>query len=218
MARVPAHKRVEQARRLVSVDDARRLYHDWARDYDSDIADELRFTGGDRIAALLAAHAPSSSIKVLDIGCGTGLVGAALGQHGFTDVDGLDLSAAMLAAARDKRIYGTLIEADLMQPLALADGCYDAVICAGTFISGHVDASRMGEIVRLIRPGGHLACVIAEGFWHDGGFAERLAELQSVGTLAIVHDTIEPVAEKDAGEAHFVVAAISGDPDQLSPS
>ena len=83
MARLPPAARVRQARQLTSVEDARKLYRDWARDYDADIAGALQFTGGADVARLLARFVPDVSASVIDIGCGTGLVGAEMRELGY---------------------------------------------------------------------------------------------------------------------------------------
>ena len=49
-------------------------------------------------------------MRILDAGAGTGLLGAALVERGFTSLDALDLSPAMLAEAGRKGIYGSLVE------------------------------------------------------------------------------------------------------------
>ena len=43
--------------------------------------------------------------KVLDFGCGTGLVGKYMSENGFDKIDGLDASQAMLNEAAHKGIY-----------------------------------------------------------------------------------------------------------------
>ena len=70
---------------------------------------------------------------VMDIGCGTGLVGEALVKYGYTNFDGADFSPGMLQVARQRNIYQQLIQADLTQKTNIADASYIAVICAGIF-------------------------------------------------------------------------------------
>ena len=56
---------------------------------------------------------PRSAPPLLDLGCGTGLVGAICADPKLGPMTGIDISPSMLAQARQKSIYAELIEADL---------------------------------------------------------------------------------------------------------
>jgi predicted TPR repeat methyltransferase len=200
---------VERARSLASPVEARALYSEWASHYDRDVYDGLKVTGTARIAALLGAHLTDRSAGVVDLGCGTGAAGAELKRAGFEHIDGLDLSPEMLAVARSKAIYRHLIAADLLAPLAVADGAYDAAISAGTFTTGHVGATALPEVIRIVRPQGLIACVVAHSFWQSGGFEAMLGELAAAGRIRVLHDSLEPVRQDGPPEGHFLVLSRS---------
>ena len=103
-----ADDRIRRARSLRSVADAANVYDEWAPDYDADVFGRLGFTGSNRIADLLIAHLDDADAAVLDLGCGTGAVGARLAKGAIGRIDGVDLSPAMLALARTTRAYGML--------------------------------------------------------------------------------------------------------------
>jgi predicted TPR repeat methyltransferase len=85
------------------------------------------------VADGLRRHAPHARLDILDIGCGTGLVGVAVRDLAGR-LDGADLSPAMLEKAEAKTVYDGLFQADLMSCMAgRADG-YDAVLAAATLI------------------------------------------------------------------------------------
>jgi ubiquinone/menaquinone biosynthesis C-methylase UbiE len=80
--------------------------------------------------AVLSMLGDVSGCRVLDAGCGAGAHAAALIERGAT-VEGLDLSAGLLAIAR--RRLGpdvSLRQADLSQPLPCADNRFDAVLAS----------------------------------------------------------------------------------------
>ena len=201
MSRRSAERRIEKARALEGADQTQAFYRDWASSYDVDIAGELKFIGPARIAEVLANHVADKTAPVIDLGCGTGLVGEAMTALGFTGIDGLDLSPDMLEVARAKGVYREMIEADLLAPLAIPAGTYSAAVSAGTFTTGHVDASALPEIARIIRPGGIVACVIADAFWHTGGFAKAMDD----GPFEVVHESLEPIVEGGPPQGRYVV-------------
>lgn len=211
MARSPAENRVQQARNLKTVEEARALYRAWAAEYDDDIAGELKFTGGADIAELLTEWLTNKSSRIIDLGCGTGLVGAELQRLGYFELDGLDLSPEMLEVARSKNIYRNLIEADLMQPLDMADATYDGAISAGTFTAGHVHAGRLREIVRIIKPGGWLAFVVASDYWHSGGFAGMFKRWELDPRIVSLRNNVRAISRTDTAKAHFCLAMV-GEP------
>ncbi|MGE0419862.1 MAG: methyltransferase domain-containing protein [Acetobacteraceae bacterium] len=67
---------------------------------------------------------------VLDLGCGTGLVGLALGDLPLGPITGVDASPGMLAHAHRKGLYAELIEADLMTMLARESRRWPLIIAA----------------------------------------------------------------------------------------
>lgn len=72
------------------------------------------------------------SARVLDAGCGTGLIGDALHILGYGKLYGCDLSQAMIEIAKSKGIYKQLLHADLCQVLPYEDDEFDATTCLGT--------------------------------------------------------------------------------------
>ncbi|MFJ4468577.1 class I SAM-dependent methyltransferase [Streptomyces sp. NPDC089424] len=98
--------------------------------------------------------------RVLDAGCGTGRalppLRAAVGASGV--VLGVDLTPAMLRAAaragRDRD--GRLLLADVAA-LPLRSESLDAVFAAGLIAHLPHPARNLGELARVVRPGGRLA-------------------------------------------------------------
>ena len=123
--------------------------------------------------------------SVLDVGCGTGLVGVSLSQLGFVHLDGLDFSSHMLKEAQRKGVYRELIQADLNESLDLTPSTYGAAISCGTFTHGHVDANALDRIAPLLKPGAIFACTIHQAVWEAAGFARTLERLGSNGTLVV---------------------------------
>jgi predicted TPR repeat methyltransferase len=109
----------------------RDLFDQYAARFDSDLEGQLGYRTPGLLAALLQAHgiAPDATRRVLDLGCGTGLSGVALKPFA-TRLAGLDLSPRMLAAARERGIYDTLDEADLLEWLPRHRARFDLIVAA----------------------------------------------------------------------------------------
>ncbi|MET0291986.1 MAG: bifunctional 2-polyprenyl-6-hydroxyphenol methylase/3-demethylubiquinol 3-O-methyltransferase UbiG [Steroidobacteraceae bacterium] len=99
-----------------------------------------------------------AGLRVLDVGCGGGLLCEALAARGAT-VTGIDLSPGMIevarlhAAERGVRISYQVAEA---ASLLDADEPFD-VVCCMEMLEHVPDAGLvLGQLGRLVRPGGHL--------------------------------------------------------------
>ncbi len=126
---------------------------------------------------------------VLDVGCGTGLVGVALRALGVDAIDGLDLSPEMLDEARTKvdgdgsPVYGDLHVGDLTAVLDLPDGGVASVVSAGTFTHGHVGPGAFDELYRVARPGALFAIGVNPDHFESHGFAGRFAADVDAGRI-----------------------------------
>jgi len=96
---------------------------------------------------------------VLDVGCGSGVVALTAARAGAT-VTGVDLTPELVAHARENASLAGLAiewrEGDV-EELPFADGVFDAVVSQ----FGHMFAPRpevaVGEMLRVLRPGGTVA-------------------------------------------------------------
>ncbi|XP_076381192.1 18S rRNA (guanine-N(7))-methyltransferase [Megalopta genalis] len=67
------------------------------------------------------------SFLLLDIGCGSGISGSVIEEHGHTWV-GIDISTAMLGVALEREVEGDLIIGDMGQGMPFKPGCFDGAI------------------------------------------------------------------------------------------
>ena len=116
---------------------SKELYDRWAPYYDKELT-ENQYVTPFRCAKILSDLINNKKIRILDVGCGTGLLGFSLRKFGFTTLDGLDLSEEMLKIAAEKKIYQNLFNIDLNK-LSSFQKKYDAIIAAGVISPTHAN-------------------------------------------------------------------------------
>ena len=192
---------LKRAYALSSAPEARVLYNEWATSYDKHLTEEEYAFPEHAASALIAAidiGQDISQLRILDAGCGTGLVGIALSKYGAIKIDGLDISPGMLEIARQSGVYEELEEADLTKPIARGDGKYDAVLCVGTLTKGHVGPDpALSEFVRITKRGGFIVATVLDEIWESAGFRAKVDDLVSLGKVEIMQSTLVGV-RKDA--------------------
>lgn len=118
---------------------------------------------------------------VADIGCGTGVVArraaTRLGSSG--SVVGVDRNDAMLAVAR--RVAPAIAwRRDVAEALAIADGTVDRVVCAFALMFFDDRRAAVGEMARVLRPGGSAAVATWADLDESPGYAAMVELLDRV--------------------------------------
>ncbi len=174
----------------------RDLFDGFAERFDADLAGGLDYrTPALLAAALREAGAPEGQGRGLDLGCGTGLSGAALAPL-VQRLEGLDLSPRMLAQARRRGVYAALHLADLVEWLPAHPGAFDLVAAADVLnYLGDLRPALAG-IAAALRPGGLAAFSLEAGegapftlgatmrYRHDPAHAALLAAAAGLGVVA----------------------------------
>ncbi len=133
----PGQSLLENAYLLETPNDNIAYYGRLADSYDTEFASSLGYALPKIIADRFATLHTERDNPVIDIGCGTGLIGEQLTIPGLV-LDGLDISQAMLDIAKQKQCYRNLFTADLTKPLKFDMAQYAVVLSSGTFTHGHL--------------------------------------------------------------------------------
>lgn len=126
------------------------------------------------MALLTQVAAPQHhSLDVIDLGCGTGLVGVAIAPFSRA-LTGVDLSPRMVEKSRERGVYSKVVCDDIVRMLAdWPDHSVDVLTSADVFIYiGKLEAV-MSQAQRVLRPGGRIAFSV-ETLPADAGQPYRL--------------------------------------------
>jgi predicted TPR repeat methyltransferase len=107
------------------------------------------------------------SARVLDLGCGSGLVGAELQKHGYNAFTGVDISEASLRIAKGRNVYvrlkvGNLSEC-LVPKVLPRESMFNLLVCVGT--TSYLSPDVLNGWSRLVRPGGILVLTHKTEVW-----------------------------------------------------
>ena len=169
-----------------------KFYDDWADTYDEDLVVVGNYTGHIKCVEAFLKLELNRNISILDLACGTGLLGEEVGQHGYELVDGLDASLGMLGQARKQGIFRDYILAvvEELGSIPINDETYDVIMSSNGFAPGQIYPSAFPEILRVLRPGGYLIWTMREGYHHRSQrFAlmdNEIQDLQKTGAAELV--------------------------------
>jgi len=172
------HPRVFNALHATNQEELEELYRVWASNYDHDVVEVIGYVGHSITTALLLKYVDNSKSKILDAGCGTGLVGEILFEKNFNNIVGIDFSQPMLDQALEKNVYQSLNLADLTEKLTFKDNTFDAIVCAGTFTCGHVGPEAFSELIRVTKTGGYISFTVRDQEWDHLPYEKTIKELE----------------------------------------
>jgi predicted TPR repeat methyltransferase len=160
----------------------RRLFDQYAARYDTALTEQLHYRGPAILcdamkSALRDLERPMWFDALLDLGCGTGLVGAAFRPFAAHLV-GVDLSPAMVARAQAKDLYDRLVVGSLSNVLAdeIARGAkYDLVLAADVFVYVNDLSGIIAAVARVLATAGIFAFTVET---HAGAGAALLPTLR----------------------------------------
>ena len=182
------------------------LFDRYADHFDEHLLGKLQYRAPDLLFDAMKRLVPSRELDILDLGCGTGLVGARFRPLART-LTGVDFSPNMLEVARQRRIYDNLICGELTEFLPTQTRKFDLAVATDVFLYIG-DLSGVFQGVRgALRDGGFFGFSVeisdAQDFVlrlnrhyaHSGGYLRKLATDQG-----FVLETIEShVIRQDDG-------------------
>ena len=147
--------------------DVAAYYDAWAADtYDDDVVG-WGYEAPERVAAMAATYLAQQQELVLDAGCGTGQVGAALHALGVTNIIGGDFTPASVAAARQRGLYRSVDHLDLNERLNFDDDQFAVAVSVGVFSYLTNTLATITELLRVTKPGGLVIFTQRTDLWSE---------------------------------------------------
>jgi len=123
------------------------LFDGYSKNFEASLVDKLEYKVPKLIKNILIK--PNSDKRlgsVLDLGCGSGLLGPEI-RRNCSQLEGIDLSSKMLQLAKQKNVYDKLSHLDILEYLSTMPLSFDYYIVLDVFIY----VGELTEIFRLIK-------------------------------------------------------------------
>ena len=194
----------------------RRLFDQYAARYDTALTERLAYRGpallrGAVEQVMTAAGRPLHFGAMLDLGCGTGLGGAAF--RALVDrLTGVDLSPAMVAQAGQKAIYDRLATGDLTGFLtgeAESAAQYQIIIAADVFVYVNDLEPVVAAAAHVLAPRGLFAFTVET---HSGDGVKLLPTLRYAHGERYIRDALEAAGLEPARIEAVAVRSEKGAP------
>jgi predicted TPR repeat methyltransferase len=133
------------------------FFDDYAARFEAHLVERLEYAGPQRLMAMIGKTGAQPE-SALDLGCGTGLFGAAV-RAAFPDASiiGVDLSQRMVDAAAARGVYARVEKAEAEDYLRRTSLTFDLIAATDVFIYVGDIAELVREAYHHLTPGGLLA-------------------------------------------------------------
>lgn len=141
----------------------RHIYRNFAASYETRMCEDLKYAGPERLQdGIRAVIGDRSGLKLLDLGCGSGLMGLNT-RWRAADLTGVDLSPEMIELARARNIYDRLDVAEITEWLGGGRTLFDLVVSSDCLIYFGDLAAIVAATAGRLKPGGLFAFSMERG-------------------------------------------------------
>ena len=138
----------------------RALFDRYADRFDQDLVGKLGYAAPDLLRAAVDRVVPAAAgLRILDLGCGTGLAGVTfkpLAAH----LAGVDLSPRMVEKARQRGLYDELGVGDVVEAMERSPGGWDLLVAADVLVYIGDLVPVFAAAAHALPPGGHFAATV----------------------------------------------------------
>lgn len=131
------------------------VYNQWADTYE-EYVESIGYNGPENFARVFCDLVKKPHIRVLDFGCGTGLLGNEIKNlfNGEMELVGVDISENMIKNANKKNCYSQIFNCNLdemeLNEIRNLLGTFDYIVSCGVFLEGHVGFHIFEKLSKLV--------------------------------------------------------------------
>ena len=195
------------------------LFDSYANSFNKHLIDTLKYESPKNLLELLNLSI-NDKFAILDIGCGTGLMGKLLKPYA-SKIVGVDLSKEMLSRAKLTGTYDELIADDILEFLNKCNDKFDLVVSADVFIYIGELSNIFKDLVEIIKAGG-LFCFSVEKnesikfglspktlrYSHSKEYIQKLASLHNFKIQNILERPIRQENHVDVDGYYFLLKKV----------
>ena len=139
------------------------LFDAFADSFDGVLAD-LSYRAPEYVAEAVEKYDFPAPPAGLDLGCGTGLCGAAMRKRGIAlaSLTGVDLSEKMLEKAAGRGVYTELMQSDILTFLPARPAAFDVIVSSDVFTYLGELSELFAGLAAALKPKGRLAFTVSE--------------------------------------------------------
>ena len=152
-------------------------YDKWASSYDADM-NSIDYSGYKSINSKwrsyhqeLGSNQAATKHRILDAGCGTGLLGEDLVKlvpHELIEIYGGDMSPKMLDIARGRKIYADLRIMNLREELPYKANFFDSILCAGVLAPmSYPGPECLPNLIGLLKEGSYFFATVRQDYYEE---------------------------------------------------
>jgi len=148
-----------------------------------------------------------STMKIIDLGAGTGELGVELKKCGFQHLHALDPADYLLNIARTKNVY-EVFKCQLLtdeRTVGVDDNTYDAAVSCGCFLPGHIPMKSLPEIIRIVKNGGIILFTLRDPDFKMN-YMKLLAEVMEAREVELLSMNLIPYRREWSMDFQMVYA------------
>jgi SAM-dependent methyltransferase len=152
------------------------------------------------------SSAATRPLRVLDAGCGDGLLPEYISMPPGTELHGNDLSPKLVAAAQQKGFYASTVVADLSAKQPYESDTFDFIFCNG--VLGYISSNApVLNLLRVLAPGGRMVLCFRHAHFVERRYEDAILDSNS-GAKLVRKTLFDPYPENDAYTHDYVCATI----------